>query len=151
MVDVQGRFDARFEAVADAFRRNFEADDSGPGDVGASCAISLEGELVVDIWGGYRDQAATLPWRSDTLVNVYSTTKTMAAISALLLADRGELDFDAPVARYWPEFAAAGKDGVRVRHVMSHSAGLSGFDPPLTEVELYDWQAATTRLAAQAP
>ena len=86
-----------------------------------------EGETVVDLWGGFADAAKTRPWEKDTIVNVYSTTKTMTALTALLLADRGELDFDAPVARYWPEFAANGKAGVKVSHLMAHSAGLSGW------------------------
>ncbi len=150
-MQVHGQVDARFERVRDAFVSNFEAGDDGPGDVGASCAVSVDGEFVVDIWAGHRDAAATLPWERDTIVNVYSTTKTMTALCALLLADRGELDFDAPVARYWPEFAANGKSDVRVAHLMSHSSGLSGFEPPVGETDLYDWDAMVQRLAAQAP
>jgi CubicO group peptidase (beta-lactamase class C family) len=92
------------------------------------------------------------PWQRDTIVNVYSTTKTMAAICVLVLADRGAVDLDAPVARYWPEFAQNGKEGVLVRHVMSHSAGLSGFDPAIeTAEQLYDWDGVVRRLAAQKP
>jgi len=106
---------------------------------------------VVDIWGGHADEAKTRPWEKDTIINVYSTTKTMTALTALLLADRGELDFDAPVARYWPEFAANGKADVKVSHLMSHSAGLSGWKEPITEADLYDWEKATALLAAQAP
>ena len=90
--------------------------DSGA-DVGASVAVYLEGEPVVDLWGG---ETHAGPWRRDTITNVWSITKTMTALSALVLADRGELDFHAPVAKYWPEFAAAGKSGVEVRHLMGH-------------------------------
>jgi len=147
MTDIHGFCDDRFSAVRDAFEKNFTEQD----DVGASVAISLEGEMVVDLWGGFRDRAKTLPWEEDTIVNVYSTTKTMAALCALVLADRGELDFYAPVANYWPEFAQNGKDKVEVRHFMSHSAGLSGMDVPCSGDALYDWDFVTNALAAQAP
>ena len=106
---------------------------------------------MVDIWGGWADKARTRLWEADTLVNVYSTTKTMTALTALLLADRGELDFDAPVARYWPEFAAKGKAAVTVGQLMAHSSGLSGWREPVTQEDLYDWDKATALLAAQAP
>jgi CubicO group peptidase (beta-lactamase class C family) len=146
-MQVNGRYDPIFEAVADRFRENFTERD----DVGASFALSRDGEMVVDIWAGHLDEERTEPWAEDSLVNVYSTTKTMTALSALLLADRGELDFDVPVARYWPEFAQAGKEDVRVSHLMSHTAGLSGLDEPTTAEDLYDWQKITSLLAAQAP
>src|SRR5579872_912442 len=95
-------------------REAFEANLAGGADVGASFCATVDGETVVDIWGGFADEARTRPWEKDTIVNVYSTTKTMTALTALLIADRGELDFDAPVAKYWPEFAANGKAGVKV-------------------------------------
>lgn len=132
-------------------REVFEANLASGADVGASFCATLEGETVVDLWGGWTDEARTRPWERDTIVNVYSTTKTMTALTALLLADRGELDFDAPVARYWPEFAANGKEGVKVSHLMSHSAGLSGWKEPLTTADVYDWEKMTSLLAAQAP
>ena len=136
-----------FEGVQAAFEANF---DKGA-ELGASVAVTLDGEPVVDIWGGDANPEGA-PWAKDTLVNVYSTTKTMAAFCILILADRGEIDLQAPVADYWPEFAQNGKAGVRVAHVMSHSAGLSGFDPPLEAVEeLYDWDGICKHLAAQAP
>jgi CubicO group peptidase (beta-lactamase class C family) len=137
----------RFAAV----RTAFEANLANGTDVGASFCATLEGEAVVDLWGGFADEEKTRPWEQDTIINVYSTTKTMTALTALLLADRGELDFDAPVARYWPEFAANGKDAVKVSHLMSHSAGLSGWKEPITTEDLYDWDKATSLLAAQAP
>jgi CubicO group peptidase (beta-lactamase class C family) len=146
-MEIQGLCDDRFEPVREAFLANF----AEAGDVGASFAVTVEGEFVVDIWAGYRDAARTLPWERDTLVNVYSTTKTMTALCALLLADRGELDFNAPVARYWPEFAQNGKEAIEVRHLMSHSAGLSGVEGGATP-ELYcDWDAMCERLEKQAP
>lgn len=144
---VQGLVHDKYAGVRTAFEANL---DSGA-DIGASFCATVEGETVVDLWGGFADEARTRPWERDTIVNVYSTTKTMTALTALLLADRGELDFDAPVARYWPEFAAAGKDAIKVSHLMSHSAGLSGWKEPMVKEDLYDWDKATSMLAAQAP
>src|SRR6185312_15958277 len=99
--------------------------------------------------GGFADADRTTGWQRDTITSVFSVTKTMTALCALILADRGELDLDAPTARYWPEFAAAGKEKVLVRHLLAHTAGLPDWDGPIEE--LYDWTAATARLAAQAP
>ncbi len=121
---VHGHCDERFAAVRAVFANNLA---SGL-DVGASFAVTVEGETVVDLWGGWADESRSRPWQKDTIVNVYSTTKTMTALTALLLADRGVLELHAPVARYWPEFAANGKEGVKVSHLLSHSAGLSGWD-----------------------
>jgi CubicO group peptidase (beta-lactamase class C family) len=129
----------------------FEANFANGSDLGASFCATLEGETVVDLWGGWADAAKTRPWEKNTIVNVYSTTKTMTFLCALIVADRGELDFDAPVAKYWPEFAASGKQGVKVSHLMAHSAGLSGWREKITTEDLYDWEKATSLLAAQAP
>jgi CubicO group peptidase (beta-lactamase class C family) len=147
MAEVSGSCDPRFEQVRQAFESNF---DQGL-DVGASVAVFLDGEPVVDLWGGHVDVERTRPWREDTIINVWSTAKTMTAICALMLADRGEIDLHAPVARYWPEFAAAGKASIEVRHLMSHTAGLSGWQEPLRVEDLYDWEKATGLLAAQEP
>lgn len=144
---VQGVTHDRFAAVREVFEGNLARGE----DLGASFCATVEGETVVDLWGGWADPAKTRPWVQDTIVNVYSTTKTMTALTALLLADRGDLDFDAPVARYWPEFAANGKAGVKVSHLMSHSAGLSGWKEPIAKADLYDWEKMTSLLAAQAP
>jgi len=144
---VHGHADARFDKVADAL-----ADELSTGaEVGAAIAVDIEGELVVDIWGGHADAAKTVPWGEDTIVNVWSSTKTVTSLAALILADRGLLDLDEPVATYWPEFAANGKEGVLVRHLMGHTAGLSGWAEPMTEADLYDWEKATSLLAAQEP
>ncbi|MFZ5668092.1 MAG: serine hydrolase domain-containing protein [Pseudomonadota bacterium] len=132
-------------------RAQFERNLAGGEDVGASFCATRDGEVIVDLWGGFADEARTRPWERDTIVNVYSTTKTMTALTALLVADRGELDFDAPVARYWPEFAANGKADIKVSHLMSHSAGLSGWKEPIAREDLYDWEKVTGLLAAQAP
>ena len=146
VAEVHGTCDKRFDAVRVALAESL--DDA---DVGASAAVFVDGEPVADLWGGYKDAKRTEPWEQDTITNVWSTTKTMVALSALILADRRDLDLDAPVARYWPEFAAAGKEQVLVRHLLSHTAGLPEFDPPVAVADLYDWQGATTRLARQAP
>jgi CubicO group peptidase (beta-lactamase class C family) len=147
MADVQGTCDPRFEGVRRALSNQLDNGD----DVGASVAVFLHGDPVVDIWGGYVDEAHSAPWASDTITNVWSTTKTMTFLTALILHDRGELDFHAPVARYWPEFAAANKAAVEVRHLMGHTAGLPGWDEPLVAEDLADWEKCTEALAAQAP
>ncbi len=144
--EVHGRCDERFAPVRDAFAANFAAGL----ELGASVCVTIDGEPVVDIWAG--DASPGGPeWAEDTIVNVYSTTKTMAGLCMLMLADRGQLNWDAPVADYWPEFAANGKDGVLVRHVMGHTSGLSGFGQEIAATDLYDWEKITSMLAAQAP
>lgn len=114
MAEIHGTFSEEFVGVRDALARNL---DSGA-DIGSSAAVFIDGEPVVDIWGGYSDEARTLPWERDTIIHTFSTTKTMTALCALILADRGELDLAAPVAKYWPEFAAEGKDRIEVRQVL---------------------------------
>lgn len=147
MAEIKGTYDERFDGVAQALARNL---DVGL-DVGASVAVTLDGVPVVDIWGGYADVEHTTPWERDTVVTVFSTTKTMTALCALILADRGELDLHAPVVRYWPEFAAAGKEQIEVRHLLGHTSGLSGWNEPLVPQHLADWERCTSLLAAQAP
>jgi CubicO group peptidase (beta-lactamase class C family) len=148
-VEIHGTCDRRFAAVQQAFEANFR----DHGDVGASVSVTVDGRPVVDLWGGVvtTDDAPETPWAEDTIINVWSTTKTMAALCCLVLADRGELDVYAPVADYWPAFAASGKRAVATRHLLSHSAGLSGWEQPITVDDLYDWDLATGLLAAQAP
>ena len=145
-VEIQGHCEPRFGAVRDAFAANF----SKGLEVGASFAAVLDGQPVVDLWAGDRD-ADGHPWERDTLVNVYSTTKVMAAVVTLMVADRGDLDLDAPVARYWPEFAAAGKEKITTRQLMAHSSGLAGWAEPVTVEDVLDWEKSTALLAAQAP
>jgi CubicO group peptidase (beta-lactamase class C family) len=156
MTDLQGSYDELFAAVPTVLAGLLSngAPDGGPGgdtdgDTGGAVAVFVNGEPVVDVWGGFADVGRATPWRQDTITNVWSVTKTMTALCALILADRGELDLAAPVAYYWPEFAAAGKEKVLVRHLLSHTAGLPDWDGPIEEV--YDWPSATARLAAQAP
>jgi CubicO group peptidase (beta-lactamase class C family) len=145
VVELRGTCDEQFEPVKAAFEQNFTDGD----ELGASVYVTRGGRPVVDLWAGDADSQGR-PWQVDTIVNVYSTTKTMAATCVLMLADRGEVDLDAPVCGYWPEFKANGKESVLVRHVMSHTAGLSGFDPPITATDLYDWDRVVDGLAAQA-
>ncbi|MFI6123485.1 serine hydrolase domain-containing protein [Streptomyces sp. NPDC051064] len=147
MTQIQGHCDDRFAAVRDAFAANFAERD----ELGAAVTVLLDGQPVVDLWGGWADGGRTRRWERDTVVNVWSTTKGPTALCAHVLADRGLLDLDAPVAEYWPEFAAAGKESVRVRHLLSHRSGVAGLRDPHTLAELYDWELTTARLAATEP
>ncbi|MEM8905954.1 MAG: serine hydrolase domain-containing protein [Actinomycetota bacterium] len=147
MTEIHGSCDDRMAPVREAFEANFERRD----EVGASVCVTVDGETVVDLWGGHADEARTRPWEQDTIVNVYSTTKTMSFLCVLLLADRGELDLHAPVADSWPEFAVNGKEAVEVRHLLSHSAGLSGWEQPLVPTDLADRRRVAALLAEQAP
>ncbi|MFZ5451420.1 MAG: serine hydrolase domain-containing protein [Thermodesulfobacteriota bacterium] len=145
--DIQGYCDPRFLVVKDVFTKNFESCL----EVGASFAVTLHGEYVVDIWGGYSDAAETIPWERNTITNVYSTVKVMAALCALILIDRGQLNIDSPVADYWPEFAQDGKEKIIVRWLLSHSAGLSGFNEPISLETMYDWKRVINLLERQKP
>jgi len=147
MADVDGTCDERFDAVRHHLQQNVDTGE----ELGASIVLDLDGEIAVDLWGGYADSGRTRPWERDTITNVWSTTKTVTSLAALMLVDRGELDVDAPVARYWPEFAAAGKQDVLVRHLLSHTSGVSGLDQPAVVEDLYDWDKSTSRFAGQAP
>ena len=141
-----GESSPRFARVRQVF-----ADSFGTGEVGASVAVTLDGELVVDLYGGRRDAARTLPWGRDTIANVYSTTKGITAICANRLIEAGKLDVDAPVATYWPEFAQAGKGTIPVRWLLSHRAGLPALRKQLPPGATYDWKYMTEALAAEAP
>lgn len=145
--DIHGYCDQRFSAVKDAFANNFE---SGL-EVGASFSATIDGEYVIDIWGGYSDAAQTIHWERDTITNVYSTTKTMVTLCALVLIDRGQLKIDSLVSDYWPEFAQAGKEKIIVRWLLSHSAGLSGFNVPLSLEDMYDWDKIIRIIEQQEP
>jgi CubicO group peptidase (beta-lactamase class C family) len=147
MAELSGTCDARFDAVREALQRNIDSGD----EVGASIVVDLDGEIAVDLWGGSRDEGGTEPWTRDTITNVWSTTKTVTSLAALMLVERGQLDVDAPVAAYWPEFAANGKQDVLVRHLMSHTSGVSGLDQPAVVEDMYEWEKSTARFAAQAP
>jgi CubicO group peptidase (beta-lactamase class C family) len=146
MAEVHGSCDDRFAVVRRAFEQQLDG-----AELGASIAVDLDGETVVDIWGGFRDEARTTPWTQDTITNVWSTTKCVLNLAALMLVERGELDVYAPVADYWPEFAAKGKKNVEVRHLMAHTSGVSAWEQPFSIRDMYDWEPATERLAMQRP
>ena len=143
--EVHGFCDERFSLVKEEFAKNFEHGI----EVGATFAATLNGEFVVDIWAGFSDSALNKPWEKDTIVNVWSTTKIMAAICTHMLADRNLLDLDATVSHYWPEFAQSGKESILVRHLLSHQAGLSTFDQSLSKEAIFDWDLMAKTLAAQ--
>ena len=144
---IEGLCDVRFAAVHDAFADSFARGE----EVGAAVSVVVDGRSVVDLFAGHADQARTRPWTRNTLVNVYSTTKGMAALCLLQLVEQGKVDLDAPVARYWPGFEAAGKGGIPVRWLLSHRAGLPAVRSLLPNEALYDWDAMASALAAEAP
>ncbi|HTS96427.1 MAG TPA: serine hydrolase domain-containing protein [Streptosporangiaceae bacterium] len=145
--EIHGTCAAGFEPVREAFADNFSA----RAEIGASVAVFAGGVPVVNLWGGWADPGRTARWHEDTLTNVWSTTKAMTSLCAHLLIDRGELDPDAPVARYWPAFAAGGKAEIPVRSVLCHQSGLTGLTIPLSVEDYYDWDMVTGLLAAQEP
>ena len=146
-MNVNGFVAEGFEPVQRAFEESFASN----GEVGAAFAATLDGKPVVDLWGGIADPASSTPWREDTLQVVFSGTKGFVALCMLMLIERGQLDLDQPVARYWPEFGGAGKEGVLVRHVVSHQAGLPGFRERVSHEDLVDDRRMAALLAAQAP
>ncbi|MEM8705281.1 MAG: serine hydrolase domain-containing protein [Actinomycetota bacterium] len=142
---IHGEADPRFEPVRAALATNFDEDE----ELGASAAVIHRGRLVCDVWGGAASVDGSRPWRDDTIVNLWSTTKTVAALVVLTLHEQGVLSVDDPIARYWPEFAAEGKDEVRIRHALSHLAGLHEFRPVIDHETMFDWDTCCARLAAQ--
>jgi CubicO group peptidase (beta-lactamase class C family) len=143
-VELHGVCHERFQPIREALAANFE----NGREIGASVAVIWRGELVVDLWGGSADRAGTRPWEEDTIVQVFSISKIMLALCMMMLVDRGKLDLDAPVARYWPEFGQGNKNRVTVRQALTHQAGVPGFRPPVTFEDLHDWEAMTARIAA---
>lgn len=149
-VGIHGRAAPGFARVREAFAANFTRDDFYR-DVGASLCAYRGDECVVDLWGGNIDEAGERPWTRDTLANVWSTTKGITAIALALLVDRGLIDYAAPVARFWPEFAAKGKEKITVSQLLSHQGGLPGFEEPTPLEDFFDFDTVAARLAAQAP
>ena len=145
--EIQGEVAPRFERVREAFAANFEQHD----EVGASLAVFVAGDPVVDLWGGRMHPDRDDPWERDTIVNCWSMTKGMTATCAHILADRGLLDYDAPVASYWPEFAKHGKESIPVRWLLSHQAGLVAVDPPLQPRAHEDWDTMVRALEETTP
>lgn len=148
MTEIQGSCDPSFQAVREVFAGTFASD--GPyQNAGASLCVYVEGRCVIDLHGG--EAVSGHPWTADTLVNIWSATKGVVATAVAMLVDKGRLSYDAPVARYWPEFAQAGKQDITVAGLMSHQAGVNGYSEPTTLDDLCNWDTATSRLAAQAP
>jgi CubicO group peptidase (beta-lactamase class C family) len=145
--DVSGFCDDRFTVVRNALRNNFLEHD----ELGAAVALAVEGRLVVDIWAGWKDEARTRPWERDTLVDVFSVGKAMAALCVLVLVEREQIELEAPVSRYWPEFAAEGKGVVTVRMLLGHRAGVPAIRRPLSERAIYDWDLIAAALADEEP
>lgn len=133
-IEIQGEHDPAFTAVRDAFVGNFTEHD----EIGTAVAVYHGGEKVVDLWAGHMDNARSVPWREDTLCIMYSLAKSMCATCVHILADRGQVDLEAPVATYWPEFAQAGKEGVKIRHILSHNCGVC-FADAAEPGDLYDY------------
>jgi len=146
-MQVHGSCEPAFAAVGEAFERGFVE----RGELGAAVAVHLNGELVVDLWGGLADPVEGRPWGEDTIAHAYSVSKPLVATCALLLADRGELDLEAPVSRYWPEYARAGKERTLVRHLLAHQSGILALREPLPPEALFDWERLTAALAAAPP
>lgn len=146
-LEIHGSCDERFGAVRDAFAANF--DDHG--EVGASVAVTIDGRSVIDLWAGHADDDRTRPWERETIVNIWSSTKGFVTLAAHILADRGELDFDLPVTRYWPEFGQAGKETLPVRYLLTHQAGLNRIEAELPPAAAFDWDAQVHALEQQPP
>lgn len=144
---VSGFYDPKFQNIVDEFVNNFEE----RGEVGASVSLNIEGETLVDLWGGYRDPASRAPWERDTLSVVFSCTKAATALCAHRLIDQGKMDLDAKVTQYWPEFGQNGKEDVTVRMMLNHSVGLPAFREPIKEGGYYDWDYMIDRLSKEAP
>lgn len=144
---IEGHCDAQFAAVRQAFAGNFSDHD----EIGAGFAVVSDGELVVDLWGGHADAARTRPWLPGTVTNVWSTTKGAAAICFAMLIDRGKAAYEDPVAKYWPEFAAAGKESITIAQMLSHQGGLCGFTVPVTMQDIADQEQSELLIAEQTP
>lgn len=144
---LHGKCDPKFQAVADEFATNFQE----RGEVGASLCMTLEGESVLDLWGGLANPRKNLSWEEDTIGLIYSCTKGATALCAHLLVDRGALNLHAPVSEYWPEFGREDKKDITVSMMLNHSAGLPAFRQPLKEDAFYDWDYMVERLAAESP
>ena len=145
-IHVEGECAPRFAAVREALERNFVE----RGEIGSAVAVYHQGRMVVDLWGGHMEQARVRPWQPDTLCLMYSIAKSMCALSVHMLADRGLVDLEAPVATYWPEFAQAGKAGIKVRHILSHNCGVWRNDAA-NPGDMYDWERMIKVLEAQEP
>jgi CubicO group peptidase (beta-lactamase class C family) len=146
-VEVDGWYDSSFGPVREIFAQQLETGN----ELGGGIVVDVDGHVVVDIWGGWRDAGRRERWAEHTITNLWSTTKMVTNLAALMLIDRGRLDPYSPVARYWPEFADNGKEHVEVRHILSHTSGVAGWEAPFQVEDMYATAIATRRLSAQAP
>lgn len=144
---VHGIYDERFGQLKKLLLQFIESGE----ELGGSIIVNIDGQDVVDIWGGYFDEGRTQTWEKDTITNVFSTTKTVTALAGLMLVDRGLLDLNAKVSQYWPEFSQCGKEDIEVRHVLTHNTGLPGWEQPVSLEDVCEFKKATAMLAAQAP
>ncbi|KAJ5933981.1 beta-lactamase [Penicillium verhagenii] len=147
MSSVQGHCAPQFQPLQDLISKKLRSEE----EVGLSISINIGEKNIVDLWGGHSDPSRTKPWTKDTITVIWSITKIVTNIAALLLIDRGLLDPSAPVATYWPEFAANGKENILVKHILSHTSGVSSWDLPNTPEDIFDVQKSTAKLASQAP
>lgn len=146
-IEVHGRCDDRYASVRETFAANF----ASHGEVGAGFAVVSRGQLVVNLWAGHADLAKTRPWTNETVTNVWSTSKGVAAICFAMIVDRGQASYEDPVCRFWPEFAVSGKDKITIAQLLSHQGGLCGFAKPVTIRDIADQEKAERLIAAQAP
>ncbi|KAK9428296.1 beta-lactamase/transpeptidase-like protein [Lipomyces doorenjongii] len=144
---VHGTYEPRFSGLRDLLSKHISTGD----ETGASIVVNIDGKNVVDLWGGYFDETRTRKWEKDTIVDVFSTTKTITSLAALILIDRGVISPYEKVGTYWPEFAVNGKQDIEIRHIISHTSGVPGWDKPVTLADICNFDKAVTLLAAQAP
>ena len=144
---IHGKCSSRFEEIRALFQQFLESGE----EVGASIAVNVDGDDVVDLWGGYADADRTRPWNEDTIVTLFSTTKMICSLAVLMLIDSGAISVNDKVSKYWPEFAANGKEDIEVRHVLSHTSGVAGWDDKMTFEDVCNLEESTAKLAKQAP
>ena len=147
MAKVQGHCDPKFEKVKHVLQKFIDEGEEN----GASICANIDGKVVIDIWGGFADTEKTEPWEKDTIVNVWSSTKTVSALAVLMCVERGLLTVDDKVAKHWPEFAENGKEDIEIRHLLSHTSGVSGWEKPFAVDDMYDTAKSTALLAKQKP
>ncbi|KAM0294270.1 hypothetical protein HYE67_007929 [Fusarium culmorum] len=147
METVHGICSPQFQGVRDLLEGYIKSNE----ELGASITVNINDKVVVDIWGGHKDQERKEPWEENTIVNVFSSTKTVTSLAVLILVDRGMIDVNERVSKYWPEFGQNGKEDVLVRHLLSYASGVPGWDEPLSMEDVYDLEKSTPMLARQAP
>ncbi|WYZ34589.1 hypothetical protein EsH8_I_000865 [Colletotrichum jinshuiense] len=147
MAQAHGTNDPKFQAVRDKFQERLESGQ----ELGASITVTVDGEDVLNLWGGFADAERSRAWNEDTIVNVWSTSKTVCALAVLLLIDAGKLSPNDKVSKYWPEFAVNGKQDIEIRHLLSHTSGLAVFDEPTTMEEMCDLELIVSKLEKQPP